>query len=132
MGFKTSGAAKGDFAMKLLGIMMVGLLVFTFTALQEVGADQVLNYSTPKKGRKLTIMTPEQLAMRVLREFYKEKHVGEGFLGLNLRNFVHPGWTKEDLEVGLNYCSVKGWLTKDEWLLTDKGEEFAKSERVKS
>jgi len=40
MGFQTSGAAKGDFAMKLLGIMMVGLLVFAFTALQEVGADQ--------------------------------------------------------------------------------------------
>ncbi len=43
-------------------------------------------------------------------------------------NLHTQGWTKDDLETGLNYCLEKGWLEKNkhgEWLLTDEGFRVA-------
>ncbi len=63
----------------------------------------------------------EELAKRILREFYKEKSSGHGvpiydFVGL-------PTWRGEDIAVGLNFCFKRGWLTEgiDVYLLTDEG-----------
>ena len=63
----------------------------------------------------------EELAKRILCEFYKEKPAGQGvpiydFVGL-------PTWRGEDIAVGLNFCFKQGWLTegKDIYLLTDEG-----------
>lgn len=72
-------------------------------------------------------LTPEQYAKKILREFYKGRLVGDGFPGLNLPHFVHPDWTQENLEAGLNYCSDIGWLTTDKWILTEDGHQLAES-----
>ena len=63
----------------------------------------------------------EELAKRILCEFYKEKPAGQGvpiydFVGL-------PTWRGEDIAVGLNFCFKQGWLTegKDIYLVTDEG-----------
>lgn len=63
----------------------------------------------------------EELAKRILCEFYKEKPAGQG---VPIFNFVGlPTWKGEAIAVGLNFCFKQGWLTegKDIYLLTDEG-----------
>jgi len=73
----------------------------------------------------VTIPTTEQLAMRILREFY----VDQGRSVYTKSHFLlnDLGWTREDLMVGLNFCLEKGWIREkmDHYLLTDKGSRVA-------
>ena len=74
-------------------------------------------------------LTRRKLAMRILREFYVRfnRCPAEGYDEENLMNLHTQGWTKDDLETGLNYCLEKGWLAKnnDLWLLTEEGSAVA-------
>lgn len=49
-----------------------------------------------------TIPTTEQLAMRILREFYVDQGRITYIKSHLLLNEI--GWTREDLRVGLNFC----------------------------
>jgi hypothetical protein len=78
-----------------------------------------------------TIPTPEECAMRILRELYinRDQRPGDCLLDNNLMALQGQGWRNDDLNAGLEYCLEKGWLTRNEnigsWKLTEEGFRVA-------
>ncbi len=78
-----------------------------------------------------TIPTPEELAMKIIRELYVDNNMrpGQSHLGNYFMALQGQGWRNDDLNTGLDFCLEKGWLTKNEktgsWILTDEGFRVA-------